>query len=792
MTTSLRGTPRPSAVPASQNTAPVAEFRCLFTHDVRRKQKRWQDGYLKFHTFNNRVMVYDQARNFLGDTYYKDSNELHEGDELNLDKGVMVEVAETMGVTQTDLTPLFEKKTKEPPARPNAASQTRPFQRPTSVAPSVAPQAASQLRHKSLNTLLGTPKGPIGKAVPMKSPYEARNENDRDKENEEAEERATKRQKTVHNAASWRASSPVHDESPVSKKDLPVYARPSTANNVRKPTKFIPPGANVIILDSEPEPTTAILSDVTLPSTPPRIVRSKPKPLSPAPPVAKPLRVPAKPPVQTPKVPRGKVPVPKVKALETPKQPEPPSSPPVSASNRLTNIEFAVQPVRKRQKELSPLASPPRNPKAKSLRLSTGVKRGTLLCQSLPQQAPRTSSEPRASGTTAKARKISQLPTTEPALALSHDDEPHSRASSMIAKAALPVKGKRKGSKTGEGMAPKRVRVSASPPQASLDVFDDPEIIHGILDQQLLVLSSPSHPQGFPSSPEFSSPKPKRTITTSIAGTKEAVQKRSGPTPHELQAAKPRSPSPKSTMRKSQPRKAAVERPHSIRNESLPPVPVFEFPIPPSRDVSPAYTEASDTRSRNSQSGATPPIPEVSAPVSRNETVPLPPHPLRAGKTGPLVSTSELAALLQKPKKTKQVVDDPIEEDVQDTNKSLHRNFRRVRSENDAPIPSTAQDWERRNLPKPAGDVTDIIDEPANVITAVSFMPPNKKNTGLSALIKKTDPRRKLQRAKSLIVETNVPPVEEVEIPSPVGDQDIGPWSTEAFDLFDWRPPNRE
>lgn len=151
-----------TAVPASQNTAPVAEFRCLYTHDLRRKQKRWHDGYLKFHSFNNRVMVYDQSRNFLGDTYYKDSNELHEGDELSLDKGVMVEVAEPMGVTQTDLTPLFEKKTKESPARPSAPSQTRPFQRPTPVAPGSAARVPSQLRHKSLNSLLGTPKGPIG------------------------------------------------------------------------------------------------------------------------------------------------------------------------------------------------------------------------------------------------------------------------------------------------------------------------------------------------------------------------------------------------------------------------------------------------------------------------------------------------------------------------------------------------------------------------------------------------------------------------------------------------------
>ena len=124
MTAPLRNTLHSSATSASQNTAPVAEFRCLYTNDLRRKQKRWQDGYLKFHSFNSRVMVYDQSRSFLGDTYYKDSDELHEGDELTLDKGVMVEVAEAMGTTQTDLAPLFEKKPKEPPPPPSGSARS--------------------------------------------------------------------------------------------------------------------------------------------------------------------------------------------------------------------------------------------------------------------------------------------------------------------------------------------------------------------------------------------------------------------------------------------------------------------------------------------------------------------------------------------------------------------------------------------------------------------------------------------------------------------------------------------
>jgi len=56
--TGVRRTQNLTARP-TQNTAPVLEFQCLFTFDLRRKQKRWQDGFLRFHTFNKRIMVYD-------------------------------------------------------------------------------------------------------------------------------------------------------------------------------------------------------------------------------------------------------------------------------------------------------------------------------------------------------------------------------------------------------------------------------------------------------------------------------------------------------------------------------------------------------------------------------------------------------------------------------------------------------------------------------------------------------------------------------------------------------------
>lgn len=165
-------------VPSTQNTAPVLDFRCLYTHDLRRKAKRWHDGIVRFHTFNKRVMVYDISRNFIGDTHWRENEFLQDGDDLELDKGVLIQVGEMTGSVDQDLTGLFEKKAKahlKSPGTPAAAqAYSTTLAKPTPTSP-------SQLRPKTLNALLGTPKGPLGRAsVPLKSPNELRREKEND------------------------------------------------------------------------------------------------------------------------------------------------------------------------------------------------------------------------------------------------------------------------------------------------------------------------------------------------------------------------------------------------------------------------------------------------------------------------------------------------------------------------------------------------------------------------------------------------------------------------------------
>ncbi len=78
-TTPTHREPASLTVPPTQNTAPVHEFRCLYTRDLHKKAKKWHDGSLRLHTFNQRVMVYDDAKNYIGDLHYRQEEEFGEG-----------------------------------------------------------------------------------------------------------------------------------------------------------------------------------------------------------------------------------------------------------------------------------------------------------------------------------------------------------------------------------------------------------------------------------------------------------------------------------------------------------------------------------------------------------------------------------------------------------------------------------------------------------------------------------------------------------------------------------------
>ncbi|RYC61723.1 hypothetical protein CHU98_g4493 [Xylaria longipes] len=158
---------------SSATTATVREHACLFTHDLRRKQKRWQDGRLKYHTFNRRVMVYDERGNFVGDTHWREDYDLADGDDLELERGgVIIQVGECVGSRDQDLSKLIDKRAEERAQRQAAAAARRPPTTPIAPQHAVRPQPLLQ---KHLHDVIGTPSGHHGRAVvPSESPYEER------------------------------------------------------------------------------------------------------------------------------------------------------------------------------------------------------------------------------------------------------------------------------------------------------------------------------------------------------------------------------------------------------------------------------------------------------------------------------------------------------------------------------------------------------------------------------------------------------------------------------------------
>ncbi|KAL2108665.1 hypothetical protein VUR80DRAFT_3532 [Thermomyces stellatus] len=153
----------------TRTTAAVVKFICLYTRDLKRKHKRWQDGRLEFHTFNRRVMVYDDGGNFVGDSHRTKSNDVEDGDEFQLDRGnVIVQVTERVGQREQDITEIVARK---PKVQENAAQSSTALLTPRTKLP------ISNMRHLPLQSLLSTPGRQIGRAViPTTSPFDRRNQ----------------------------------------------------------------------------------------------------------------------------------------------------------------------------------------------------------------------------------------------------------------------------------------------------------------------------------------------------------------------------------------------------------------------------------------------------------------------------------------------------------------------------------------------------------------------------------------------------------------------------------------
>ncbi|KAK3331169.1 hypothetical protein B0H66DRAFT_466065 [Apodospora peruviana] len=230
---------------AAGSSAPVLEFLCLFTHDIRRKQKRWQDGRLKYHLFNKRVMVYDDRGNFVGDMHWRRDWELDEGEEVELERGgIIVQVAECVGRQNQDLSELLDKRAieKEQRAAVRPAVVPVPMHTPLSVTrPRPQVQDHFQTRHRPLNALLGTPSGHHGRAVvPAVSPFEQRHAAN-ETPDRQTDSRPTKRTKYDDLPSSKMGYAQSLFGAPLSLSGVPMSSAPTRRAPKPQPRVEIPP-----------------------------------------------------------------------------------------------------------------------------------------------------------------------------------------------------------------------------------------------------------------------------------------------------------------------------------------------------------------------------------------------------------------------------------------------------------------------------------------------------------------------------------------------------------------------
>ena len=222
-------------------------------------------------------MVYDVPRNFVGDAHWKAEELLQDGDEVMLEKdGVIVHVAESVGRTETDLTELRNSK-KKGSSEKGSSSPLQPAQGPAHVVERAGSTLSHQLKHRSLNALLGTPKGPTGKAaLPTKSPFEERSANI---ENEGWPGRRPPKRQRVEQPPAWSVTRTSKNVNPRAKPDPPLWARTADSAKKKRTTQMQKGqqtlGTKEIIdisedVDEHDKFLPGFSSDALAPSSPPR------------------------------------------------------------------------------------------------------------------------------------------------------------------------------------------------------------------------------------------------------------------------------------------------------------------------------------------------------------------------------------------------------------------------------------------------------------------------------------------------------------------------------------------
>ena len=191
------------------------------------------------------------------------------GDEVALDDGILVELGEVVSTTETDLAPLFERERKRPENDTGLSDAARLL-----VGGKVKIKDTTK-KHRSLNALLGTPKGSYGRAqLPVQSPFDQRNVNN---ENEWDSGPNKKRRKVE--VQPWAVTRITKGGTSTPVKETPLW--PRTAGSRRQVNAMATSTVRTIkpspkqnglsikeVIDITSDNENVPFSDVTIPTTP--------------------------------------------------------------------------------------------------------------------------------------------------------------------------------------------------------------------------------------------------------------------------------------------------------------------------------------------------------------------------------------------------------------------------------------------------------------------------------------------------------------------------------------------
>lgn len=167
-------------------------------------------------------MVYNTSGYLIGDTHWRQDVALQDGDELELDKGVLVQVGELTDKKTPDLGQLRGKTL----ARSQEGSSLKPISQPRLSG-----------KPKSLNDILGMGRAPIGRSsLPKKSPYELRKESLTP--SPALKSRTEKSQRCMDNWVATKQSTPGSEPHPVydSNPSADQENRPNSSSHVKEAT----------------------------------------------------------------------------------------------------------------------------------------------------------------------------------------------------------------------------------------------------------------------------------------------------------------------------------------------------------------------------------------------------------------------------------------------------------------------------------------------------------------------------------------------------------------------------